>query len=424
MNMTVKPGSRTGTVYAPASKSMAHRYLICAALSRKSSLIYCDTISDDIEATADCLNALGAGIKIEGRRISVDPVKNCLQGENGCSSEAEEAQLYCRQSGSTLRFLLPLAGVLGRSAVFHMEGNLASRPMTAFTDELCAHGINIESTQDGIRCSGQLEPGAYSIPGNISSQFISGLLMSLPALKQDTSISISGELQSGDYVAMTEDAVRLAGIEFEKKGSVYSIPGGQTYSFPEEYTVEADWSGAAFPLCMGALSKKGIEVKGLKYDSSQGDRRIIDILKSFGADIRTGGDSAIVRKGRLSGITVDASDIPDLMPAVCAVASLAEGQTRIINAERLRMKETDRIKSITGMLSKLGADIQEGQDSIIINGSEFLKGGETDSFGDHRIAMAAAVASCGCISDVTVKEAECVSKSFPGFWEVFASLEI
>lgn len=305
-----------------------------------------------------------------------------------------------------------------------MEGNLGKRPMTGFLNELIRHGMEIEDLGSEIRCSGQLMSGIYNIPGNISSQFISGLLMTLPLLKSDTVVRIEGDLQSGDYVAMTEEAVTLSNIGFGKRQSEYLIYGDQNFSFPEEYTVEADWSGAAFPLCMGALSEKGIEVKGLKNDSRQGDKRIIEILMRFGAEVTLQKGSAFVRKGSLSGITVDASNIPDLIPAVCAVAALAKGETRILNAERLRMKETDRIKSTTGMLSALGADIREEEDIMIINGLETLKGGETKSFGDHRIAMAAAVAACGCRDDVTVEEAECVSKSFPGFWEVFESLEV
>ena len=415
MNRTVKAGSRSGSVTAPASKSMAHRYLICAALSGNGSEICCGTFSDDIEATIDCLNALGAEITAEKEKIRVKPIRRDVFGE---------AHLYCRQSGSTLRFLLPLVGVLGRNAVFHMEGNLGKRPMTKFLQELTAHGMSIEDCGSEIRCSGQLQSGIYTIPGNISSQFISGLLMSLPLLKSDTAVRIEGELQSGDYVAMTEEAVILSDISFKKEGSGYLIPGDQKFSFPEEYTVESDWSGAAFPLCMGALSEMGIEVKGLKNNSLQGDKRIIEILKEFGAAITMNEGSVTIRKGSLSGITVDASNIPDLIPAVCAVAALAKGETRILNAERLRMKETDRIKSTIGVLSALGADIRSEGDIMIINGQETLKGGETKSYGDHRIAMAAAVAACGCRNDVIVEEAECVSKSFPGFWEVFESLEV
>lgn len=417
-----------GAVTIPASKSQAHRYLICAALSKESSVLFCKGLPDDILATIDCLNALGADIRTgQDGRIYVTPIvrkRVSDQRENVPDAGREESSpchLYCKESGTTMRFMMPLAGALGKHAVLHLEGNLSRRPSGVFTDELSKHGMQITQNGDEMVCAGQLTAGDYTIPGNISSQFISGLLLALPLLPEQSIITISGEVQSENYITMTTDALTRSGVAFQKEKTAYVIPGAQTYLFPKEETVEGDWSSAAFPLCMGALSKDGVLVKGLKKESSQGDKKILDVLKEFGADVQILDEGVYVRKKHLKGITIDASQIPDMIPAVSAIAAAADGVTTVVNASRLRMKETDRLKSITQMLTALGADVSETGDGLIITGGT-LRGGQTNSFKDHRIAMAAAVASLACEGEVRIIDAECVDKSYPAFWEDFESL--
>lgn len=414
MNVTVKNGARHGNVTPPASKSEAHRAIICAALSKTESRIVCDGLSKDIEATVDCLNALGADISVNGGVIGVKPI----------GSAAGDNLLRCGESGSTLRFLLPVAGALGREAVFKTEGRLSERPMDDLVFCLAAHGMRIEKNGSDFLCSGKLTPGKYTIQGDVSSQYISGLLFALPALSNDSTLEVTGRIESRDYITMTENALAASGIELEKNENVYRIKGGQSYRFPEDHTVGRDWSGAAFFLCIGALSEKGVTVKGLSDDTAQGDRAILDILKSFGAMVTVGKNGVTVSGGKLRGITVDAALIPDLVPAISAVAAAAEGRTVIKNAARLRYKESDRLKTTRLMLSSLGADVKETGDGLVINGKNVLFGGKADSFGDHRIAMSAAVAASVCGSPVEVKGAECAGKSYPGFWNDLNSLEV
>lgn len=415
MDISVKSGSRCGAVQAPASKSVAHRLLICAALSREESVIRLNGLSKDIDATARCLTALGADITIKEKEITVRPIQRLPAGQ---------IALYPGESGSTLRFLLPVAGALGAEAVFIMEGRLHERPMDALTDELKRHGMNIRQEGDRLYCSGRLQSGDYSLPGDVSSQFISGLLFALPLLEGKSSFTVTGEMESAAYVEMTKNALRDSGVLIGETENGYTVEGNQTYRAAPETIVEADWSNAAFFLCMGALSHKGVRVIGLNPASAQGDRAIIDILKRFGAQVECQDGAYTVRKGPLKGQTVDARAIPDLVPVIAALSALARGRTRIVNAGRLRLKESDRLQTARQMLSSLGADIAETPDGLIIDGKESLAGGQTPAYGDHRIAMAAAVAACGCRGDVTIEGAQCVEKSYPDFFQHLAALEV
>lgn len=419
MIQQVKPGARSGQLSAPSSKSQAHRYLICATLSGEKTKITCPGISRDIEATMQCLNGLGAEINAADESISVIPIK---KANNNIYNE--ERILKCGESGSTLRFLLPVAGSLGASAVFHMEGRLSERPMEQYEAVLKEHGMEITREGEYLHCKGKLCAGDYTLPGNVSSQYFSGLLFALPMLDGDSRIHVEGKMESVDYVKMTEAALKGSGIIWEYTEDGYYIPGNQSYKMPEKLLVEGDYSNAAFFLCAGALSEKGITVKNLSGTSGQGDKRITDVLKAFGAYTEISDDAVYVRKDKLHGITIDASMIPDLIPTLCAVASAAEGETRVVNGERLRMKESDRISSTVNMLSALGADVVETNDGMIISGKPELSGGEIDSCNDHRIAMAAAVAASVCRGDVFVNGAQCVAKSYPKFWDDYNSLEV
>ena len=416
MSITLAPGERTGCVRIPASKSQAHRLLICAALGAGETTVECDGVSADIEATARCLSALGAHMEAAGAgRFKVSPITRAPE---------DRCELYCGESGSTLRFLLPVAGALGVRAVFHMEGRLPERPLAPLDDVLRAHGMSITRQGESLVCEGKLTPGEYEISGGVSSQYISGLLLALPRLDADSRLTVTGTLESAGYVAMTEDALRLAGIEYEKHGQSYDIPGRQAGRLPEACRAEGDWSNAAFFLCMGALSRGGVTVRGLDMASLQGDRAVLDILRRFGAEVEPLCGGARVRRGALRAIEIDAAQIPDLVPVLGVTAAAARGTTRIINAGRLRLKESDRLKSTARLIASLGGTAEELPDGLIIHGREALDGGSVETWRDHRIAMAAAAAACACRSAVSLDDSRCVEKSYPRFWEDYASLEL
>ena len=414
MNKTILPGARTGEVHIPASKSQAHRMLLCAAMGEKEVTLRCRGLSKDILATVACLKALGASVDAEGEVLHLRPVSAPPPGL---------CPLPCGESGSTLRFLLPLVGALGASAVFEREGRLPERPIEPLRRELCRNGMDIRNDGARLSCSGQLRPGAFSLPGNISSQYISALLMTLPLLEGESTLHIEGALESAAYVAMTEEVLRLGGVRTEKTGYGYRIPGGQRCRFAPELSVEGDYSNAAFFLCAGALSERGIRVTGLDPQSRQGDRAIVPLLEEMGAQVASDGSSVTVKRAALHGITIDASPIPDLIPVLSVVAAAASGETRVIHAQRLRLKESDRLHSTTQMLRALGAEAEELPDGLVIRGGRTLAGGTVDACGDHRIAMSAAVAGGICRGAVTICGSECVQKSYPDFWTDFQQLK-
>ncbi len=454
MTERVKPGTRRGSVRAPSSKSQAHRLLIAAALSGHETAIRCDDLSADITATIACLNALGAEIVRDGEMLRVSPVfANCHAADGGqtarkvksapideaqgaCGTQAEtvsavaevaaggEKLLRCGESGSTLRFLLPLCGALGVSAAFEREGRLPERPLQPLDEQLTAHGMAIQSDGALLHVSGTLRAGEYTLPGNVSSQYVTGLLMALPLIEGESVLRIVGKLESADYVAMTLDTLGKAGICIEIIDGGFRIPGGQRYDVPDGSAVEGDYSGAAFFLCMGALSKAGVTVTNLDPASKQGDKRVSEILAQFGAHVEYGTDSVTVRRGTLRGAVIDASMIPDLVPALAAVAALCEGETRFTHAERLRLKESDRLTATKNLIAALGGDARETDDGLIITGQTRLAGGTVDPCGDHRLAMTAAVAACGCADEVVVPDAQCVGKSYPAFWNDMKRLEV
>ncbi|MFY0387390.1 3-phosphoshikimate 1-carboxyvinyltransferase [Hominicoprocola fusiformis] len=414
MKRTIIPGARTGRVRIPASKSQAHRLLICAALGEEKTEVVCDGISADIAATAKCLSALGAKIEEMETGFLVSPIKKVPE---------RRCELYCGESGSTLRFLLPIVGALGAQAVFHREGRLPQRPLAPLDSVLKEHGMTLREDGDLLYCSGQLIGGNYTIAGNVSSQYISGLLMALPLLIRDSLLMVSGPLESAAYVAMTEDALQLSKLTIPKMGAMWAIPGQQRCHLPKRTVVEGDWSNTAFFLCMGALSKEGVTVEGLNLQSSQGDRGVLDVLRAFGAEVIEQGDAVTVKRGALHGVTINAAPIPDLIPVLSVVASVAEGETRVENAYRLRLKESDRLKSTANLLRALGGQVEEKEDGLVITGVPALHGGSVETQNDHRLAMSAATAACAATGEITVDNDGCVAKSYPRFWEDFGSLK-
>ncbi len=408
MNKTIKISSFGGKVSAIPSKSYAHRALICAAFADSTTVIKCEKTSRDIEATADCLTSLGAKIDYSDGCFTVNPIKN----------PPETASLPCGESGSTLRFLLPIAAMLGVDAEFEAQGRLASRPLSPLSDELVRHGAAI--SYDPIRIRGKIGGGGYRINGSVSSQFTTGLLLALSIGSCGSLcgyVEIQGKIESEPYIELTRAVLKKFGVDVIKSGNVYT-PVGRLKS-PGTVITEGDWSNAAFMLCAGAFSEAGVEVSGLDIGSAQGDRAIVRILSAFGADCTVVGDTVTVKKNVLRGITIDAGNIPDLVPVLSVVAAGAEGVTVIKNCGRLRLKESDRIESTCAMVRSLGGDISVDGDALVIHGKERLADSDVcvDSYNDHRIVMAAAVGSVLCSGSVTINGSEAAAKSYPGFFE-------
>ena len=412
-NILLEPGERHGAVRIPSSKSVVHRLLICAALGSRPVHIGFDGLSKDIAATVSCLQALGTGITVEKDAITVQPD----------SITAGNVLLPCGESGSTLRFLLPVAGVLGAKGSFQMEGRLPERPMQPFEELLRKHGMDITREGSALHFGGKLRSGDYPLAGDISSQYFSGLLMALPLSDGDSRVLPEGRLESEGYIRMTEDALTLAGVRFSKPAeTAWEIPGRQQFALPSSISAEGDWSNAAFFLCMGALSEKGVSVSGLNSSSSQGDRAVLEILRRFGAEITepsSEADAVTIRRGALRPTVIDASSVPDLVPVLAVLSCGAVGETQIIHARRLRMKESDRLAATAKLISDLGGKVEELPDGLVIHGTGMLRGGTAETCNDHRIAMSAAVAACLCREPVTVQGAQCVEKSYPAFWDDF-----
>ena len=283
--------------------------------------------------------------------------------------------------------------------------------------------MTLREEGDLLYCGGQLQSGDYTLPGDVSSQYISGLLMALPRLTGESRLTISGRTESAAYITMTEEALRLAGTVAQRGEQGWRIPGGQVYHLPHRCEVEGDWSSAAFFLCMGALSENGVTVRGMNLRSSQGDKAAVDVLRRFGAVVEETGSGILVKKAALHGVTIDAAEIPDLIPTLAALAATAEGETVVTNAARLRLKESDRIKTTCELIRALGGVAEEQEAGLRIVGVKQLGGGVVDPCGDHRIAMAAAVAACASAGDVTIAQSECTAKSYPRFWEDFHALK-
>lgn len=413
----IEPGTLGGTIPAIPSKSEAHRALICAALSDAPTRIICRTSSEDIEATLSCLAALGARIGTGDGVYTVFPI--------GRPAPAA-GPLDCRESGSTLRFLLPVAAALG-GARFEGARRLSERPLLPLVRTLREHGIAIDT--DGglpLTVSGQLSAGVFTLPGNISSQYITGLLLAAPLLDGTTVIRVAEPIESEPYIALTLEVLHAfgvdAGIVHEDRCTCYTLHARAAYSSPGSFEVGGDWSNAAFWLAAGALSGTGVCVEGLSPSSKQADRAILGALSLFGARVARSARAAAAVRDDLRGARIDVAGCPDLVPAIAPLAALAEGRTAITGAGRLRLKESDRLASISGTLNALGARANVADDTLVFEGVDRLHGGEVDAAADHRIAMMAAIAATRADGPVLIHGAECTAKSYPGFFEDFAAL--
>ena len=408
-----------GSVVVPPSKSAAHRAIISAALTRGKCTVKNIQMSNDIVATCGCLEQLGAVFEYNEKKGTL---KVNAQGLFKNMDELDP-ELDCGESGSTLRFLIPIALLSGRKVRFIGHGRLMQRPQKPYFDMFDEKGVVYQQEWDSISAYGELKAGTYVMPGDISSQFITGLLFALSCLKEDSEIIITKPLQSRGYVDMTISVMRDFGVEVVNEDyKRFFIKGGQKYK-PQTYTVEADYSQAAFFLVAGALGCD-IECIGLREDSIQGDKAILDIIKQVGGKIeKTERGVRAVRSGVMRGITVDVREIPDLVPILAVLFTFCEGESKIINADRLRMKESDSLKAIATELNHLGAKITEGGNYLRIDGVQVLCGNTVSSWNDHRIAMALAIAACRAEWEVRITGArEAVKKSYPDFFEVYDRL--
>ena len=387
MDITIQPRHLRGDITVIPSKSQAHRLLICAAFSDKPTQLRCPETNRDIEATADCLNALGAHITRTDSGYTVIPPELI----------PETAVLNCCESGSTLRFMLPVAGALGVDATFLMAGRLPQRPLSPMWEEMERMGCTLtRPTADPLRCQGKLIPGKYVIDGGVSSQYITGLLLGLSLLERKSTLEITGKVESRPYIDLTRDAISLFGGDPHQ-------PGGKCFCSPGYLAVEGDWSNGAFWLAANELGSE-LGIQGLNTASSQGDRSVVEILHQL----------------RDGSPRVSAADIPDLVPILSIVAANRNGAV-FTDIRRLRLKESDRVTSVIAMLENLGGKAEATEDTLTVSGTG-LTGGTVDAVNDHRIAMSAAIAATVCTGCVTILGAECVKKSYPQFFEEYRRL--
>jgi|AGTN01.3.fsa_nt_gi 3-phosphoshikimate 1-carboxyvinyltransferase len=416
MDITVLPGALTGTVRVPPSKSAAHRAIIAAALAEGTSVVRNVDLSSDIRATLDACAQLGCAVDIARQeRCRTLTIRGGLKPQSG-------AVIDCAESGSTLRFMIPVACAYEGERTFTGRGRLPQRPIDAYLRIFGGQGIAYNRPYGAnlpLTVTGALKPGIFRLDGRVSSQFVTGLLCALPLLEGGSRIEVIGGLESRGYVDLTVDMLRRFGVQTSCEGDNFSVRGNQAY-IPQRLEVEGDYSQAAFFLVAGAISG-GLRVEGLAPASLQPDRAIVDILSRMGAGLTREADTVIARPSRLAGVDVDVSQCPDLVPPLAVAAAFARGTTRIMGAARLRIKESDRLHALAQNLSALGVLTEEEQDGLIIHGGE-IQGGEVDSFGDHRIAMAFSVAAAASKQGVTIRGAQCVDKSYPGFYEDFAKL--
>lgn len=389
MDIIIKPTKLKGTVAAIPSKSQAHRLLICAAFADRETRLYCPDTNRDIEATADCLRALGAEILRDAGGYTVFPVQSIPQS----------AALPCHDSGSTLRFLLPVAGALGVDATFQLDGRLPQRPLSPLWEEMKRMGCTLtRPTECTIRCQGKLNSGVYTISGGVSSQFITGLLLAFPLISGESQLEITGKLESAPYVTMTLKAMEQFGVMVQN----FSVAGNQHFTSPGTVTVEGDWSNGAFFLAAKALGNN-VTVTGLRADSPQGDRAAAGLLP-----------------GLEKKLIIDAADIPDLVPILAVTAACKQGAV-FTNIGRLRLKESDRVESVKEMIVALGGTAESDAETLTVQGTG-LHGGTVDARNDHRIAMSAAIAATACREDVIILGAQCVEKSYPRFFAEYRKL--
>lgn len=408
MNIAVSPSRLSGKTAAIASKSDAHRRLILSAFADRPTTFSLVGESDDILATVDCLKNLGAGIERSKNELTVYP-----------GPAAEEPRIFANESGSTLRFLLPVTMAVCEKAHFDGAGRLPERPLTHLIGAMQAAGTAFSGDKIPLTATGRMKSGTFRVPGNISSQYVTGLLMALPLLNGDSEIVVEGELASKAYVDITLSTLHDFGLCAEITQNGYFVKGGQKPRSGGRMAIEGDWSNAAFYLAAGALSETPVTVTGLRLDSPQGDKAILTLLEKFGAKINITENAVTVSGGNLTGCTIDIGETPDLIAPLGIAAAYAKGKTVFTGGARLRLKESDRIKTMKNLIVSLGGQAEETETELIVIGSGALSGGSCDGANDHRIVMAAAIAGAYSQNGALIAGAQAVNKSYPGFFEDF-----
>lgn len=409
-DIKISPAILSGLVPSIGSKSDIHRLLICAALCDEPTVIKGVTRSDDIDATAQCLRALGVKVEFSGRTCSVTPAK----------TDSECPLLDCHESGSTLRFMLPVASALCHKASFTGRGRLPRRPIGDLVSAMESGGVSFTKESLPLEISGKLRAGEYLLPGNVSSQYVSGLLMALSITEGESEIILTSDLESTSYVNMTISTLAQFGARVIRTERGYKICGKAHLTSPKRCVADGDWSNAAFFICAGAL-KDEVTVTDLDPFSPQGDKKVCEFLKRFGAKVNTVNSQVTVSADGLHACDIDLSDNPDLLPILAVVATTAVGTSRFTGAKRLKLKESDRLLTVADMINSLGGEAKVLPDGIIVIGKP-LVGGEVDSHNDHRIAMAAAIAGSICTEPVIIRDAIAVNKSYPTFFEDYDRL--
>lgn len=389
MDIRISPSKLAGDVMAVSSKSYAHRQITAAMLCKNKTEIQINGLSDDIICTLSCVKALGGDYIIDGNKVVIKPLVQ----------RPEKALLNCGESGTTARIMLPVCAAVAESAVLTGEGRLPQRPFEDMTRVLREHGCAVSSDRLPIEVSSIIKGGDFSIPGDVSSQYITGLMLALPLLEEDSTITLTSPLKSSAYVDITIDVLKDFGINITKTDVGFKVPSAE-YCTPGTTVAEGDWSNAAFWIVAKALGCE-INVCNLNENSVQGDRKITEILDD---------------------VLIDVDPIPDLFPVLSVLAAGRKGKTRLYNASRLRLKESDRIEAVSSMLRALGCEVESGADFLEIYGTGRLAGGVVESYNDHRIVMSAAVASVISDGDVIIKGAEAVNKSYPSFFREFERL--
>jgi len=412
MNALVTPGILSGSVAVPPSKSQTHRAIIAASLARGKTVIHNAAVNDDIAATIAAMEKIGVKIINNGTQLIVTGVSRILVSDDNF--------IDCNESGSTLRFIIPMMSLSREKIVYTGTPGLLKRPIASY-DAICRqHGLNYQQTEKSIMVSGTLNPGVYEVPGSISSQFVSGLMFALPLLKEDSEIRVLEALESKGYIDLTIDMLRRFGVAVEEKGSSYFIRGNQSYA-PANIVIENDHSQMAFFAAAGVLSGE-VFCRTIGPASLQPDRRIIDVIAAMKGDFEIRDGGIVFRKSELQGATVDVSQCPDIGPIIAVLGAFAKGVTVVENAMRLKFKESNRLQSTYDILKNLGADIEMTETSLIIRGKPFLDGGLLDPAADHRIVMSAAIAATRCLKPVMIRHAEAVNKSYPTFFADFKAV--
>ena len=416
MDITLSPTSYHGSVTVPPSKSAAHRAILAAAMAHGRSVITNVDLSSDILATVGACRSLGCGIEV------TQNVRYHTLTVNGGLSLVENAMIDCAESGSTLRFFIPVACTQDGTKTFTGHGRLPYRPVDAYLQIFDDQHIGYSHPADAnlpLTVSGKLHGGEFAVDGRVSSQYVTGLLYALPVLEADSSVSVLGGFESRGYVDLTVDMLRRFGVGIVASGDCFTVQGGQRYE-PQNIAVEGDYSQAAFFIVAGAIAGD-VRIEGLDAHSLQPDSAVLSIMGRMGADLTVENDVLIVKQSHLRGTVIDVSQCPDLVPPLAIAAAFAQGSTRITGAARLRIKECDRLHALAVNLNCLGIDATETDDELIIVGGA-MRGGTVDTFGDHRIAMAFAVAAARASGDITIPNAQCIDKSYPKFYDDLKAL--